>query len=537
MPIIPITNFGGGIAKDYGKGIRGECSVCKHFDIFNFPNRLQPLRGFQLDDTSNTRIKNMMLCPSNGILYAVGTVSGDATTPQLWCRSDYTTDPNGWIWTPSSQLGAGATRNADALFLTYYGDETGTKKIFWASTNNIQVSSPSFDSASDNGALTFTTISNGYVHPTTKRLYFAYKVSATGACYLAQHDGTVGAAISPAGTLNATTGVWNTTVLTFPSQYTVYSITGWGDYLAIAATTNIIGGGVDSSVVFLWDMKSVSWNETIKWGEGQLLVLNNLDGYLVGISQLSSTNISGLRQDGDKIVIKMYSGGSKPQTVKEIISSRLNTTSPSCQINKNVNFVYEDKLYFSADVLNGDADANYYGLWAFGKNKEGRYALSIDRGATIDNSETSILAAVIAGDYVFMTHTAYGTQVKTINSSSLSSIYGNRSFWESCINPEMPEEHYNKKKNLIGVSVTCLPLLDATSEIVIKYRVDSDKSDTWTTIATKTNALGETKFEAVIDSSGNQFTSGVFYEFRLESTGGARINSFTYKYDILNESL
>lgn len=73
----------------------------------------------------------------------------------------------------------------------------------------------------------------------------------------------------------------------------------------------------------------------------------------------------------------------------------------------------------------------------------------------------------------------------------------------------------------------------------MKYRVDSNgNTSDWLTCFTSTttgSVYAEAANTTVLDTNGSpiQFTSGRNYEFRVESTGGAVITNFAYKYDTL----
>ena len=67
------------------------------------------------------------------------------------------------------------------------------------------------------------------------------------------------------------------------------------------------------------------------------------------------------------------------------------------------------------------------------KNQTGRYVVNLERQATNTNTETGVLACVIAGDYVAMAHTANGTMTFSINGSTTSATFGATSVYESLI--------------------------------------------------------------------------------------------------------
>lgn len=522
--VITISSFET-MANDYANGGFGEFSITKHFDTFTYPKRLSPLRGMTAESQQNSSIGNMIVA-TDGLMYGVGVdYPGNPTKGQLWVRSGYG-GSDGWVALSTAQLSGATIRSGDYAFLVEYPDAGNSKTMFWASTNLLVASNLSGGAASaSTQALTFTTISQGFVHPSDKVLYFGYQTATQ------TFIGTISADATPFNTHNFT-------ALQLPSRYRVTSLTNYGDYLAISCTS-AVGNGFNSSVVLLWDRVTATTtiSQIIPWGTGSLQVLNNMGGVLVGVSSMSSTSTGNI-QDQDALIVKTYSGGAEPITQKEVLAQRLTSTVPSVTINPNVNFMYRDRLYFSANVVNGGAAPAYYGLWSFGRTKTGRWGLTIERMATNAGTETGVLAAAISGDFVAMCHTALGTLTYTQNGNTLSAIYGATSVYESTINPGMDELDGARNKKLVAIFVNYLPL-PAAGSVTFKYRVNvtADAAGTtlgngWTTVFTETTD-GEVSTEMTRDATGTAFTDGTNYEFRIESTGGAIITSWGYKYQTL----
>lgn len=499
--IISITNFGEGISDDYTTGGVGEFSITKHFDILTYPNRLQPLRGMVTESVTNSKIGNIIVA-SDGLMYAVGTDVNNPTLGTLWCRVGYGASD---VWT---QRGTNIAALVVYNLLVEHKSEANGRTMIFAGANKLAAYNPTTGN-SDTLSLSFTNIGQGFVHPKDAILYIPYdnKVGTIGA----------GAALS----------AFATAQFTAPTQYQIPCITNHGNYLAIPAYTGS-GSGTYSSIVYLWDTTNSTWNESIPWGQGQLKILNNLGGVLIGISTLSS-NYNGSVQDADKIIIKVCDGGQEPTTIKELKVQRLTTTAPSVAINPNVNFVYNNRLYFSVNLVNGGTAPAYYGLWSVGKNKYGRWTVTMERTATSNNSDTGVLAAAIAGDFAVMAHTAVGTLTYTENGNNLSAIFDNTSVYESVINPEMSEGDKQWDKKLIRVWATYLPLpVDAT--VVMQYRVDGSANSAWTTIFTET--IDNQVLTDMSNANGTEFTDGRNYEFRLTSTDGAIITGYGYEYKV-----
>lgn len=512
MKTIVVNEFSRGQARDRFAGAPGEFGFAKHFDTLTYPNRLQPLRGMTAH-TASTGI-GKLISSTLGYLFGIGTDPNNPTNGKLYNLTAFGVADD-FAGLSSNQLsGAGVVYD----FLVEWPGAGQVRTVFWSSTNLLVCSDPLGASGVSTDALTFTTIGQGLVHPFDRlTLYFPYNTSS------AQYIGLL------ASNGSAFAGK-NYTALTLPSQYRAYCLSWYGNYLAIPQTTTYTTSE-NSSVVYLWDISSVtaSISEAISWGNGSLQVLNNLNGVLVGISQRSG-NYAGTFQDQDAIDIKIYGGGTEPVLLKTILAQHLIAAShPSVSINPRVNFIYNNRLYFSINVVPGDSkQASWYGLWSVGKNLRGEWVVQMERVATNANSDTGVIAAAIAGDYVEMVHTAVGTLTKTTNGVTAVATYGATSVYESLVNPNMPLADFVSPKELFGIGVNFLPLPSGAS-VVLKYRVDSDGSAAdWITAKTYTtaNSLGL----VTTDASGDVLKSGTNYEFRIESTGGAVPLSFAYTY-------
>lgn len=516
MKTVTVQNFHSGIADDIYNSNIGEFSIAKHFDILTYPKRLQPFRGMT-SDTASTLIGNLMMA-SSGSIYGSGSVSG---VGRLFVRSGYgASDGYGDVPNLSQSSGVAIVYP----FLVEFTNSKTVRTIYWAGTNTIVNSDPAGGSSANTQTLNFTSIGQGFVHPKDQILYVPYNDANN---------------IPRIGTITSASETINGAVFTLPSQYQIPCLTNYGNYLAIPAYV-AKGNTPNSSIVYLSDRDSslTTFTESIKWGAGTLQVLNNLDGVLIGVSAISSLD-GTQNQDSASIVIKGYNGGTDPFVIKEIRANHLAASShPSATINPNVNFIYKDRLYFSVNINPNDGVSNsYYGLWSVGKNKvNGQYTVTMERIATNDNSETGILAAAFNGDFVSMVHSAVGTLTCTINGATSSATYGATSVYESVVNPEMPALDQIYNKSLISVGIQLLPLMSG-QQVVMKYRVDSTGS--WTTLFTKTSSSPDsnlTTFELPLSGSVGA-VSGRNIEFRLESTGGAIITGYSYKYEILKSNL
>lgn len=536
MKTISVRRFDG-MAQDYLNGQVGEFSLAKGFDTISYPWRLQPVRGMSAESTTNSKIGNILLAA--GRIYGVGTDPNNPTNGKLWVRSDNNTTASGssfgasatWRSLTNDQLSGAVLRTADYNFLVEYPDAespdtSNTRTIFWASTNLLIASSPTGTIGTTTQALTFATISQGFVHPKDKKLYFGYQT--TGVEGSLTYIGIISNNTTPFGSFNAT-------ALQLPGQFRVYSVCDYGNYLAILCTAPN-STSANSSVVFLWDRDTslATVTETIPWGNGLSKVLNNLDGQLVGVSTVSN-GATGILQDYDAFQVRVYGGGTAPTVVKEISALHgVASGTPSCLIHENVNFVQRNRLYFSADVIPGDGTTARYGLWSFGKSRTGRWCLTLERSATNDNSDTGVIASAIAGDFVSMAHTAVGTLTATSNGQTSASTYGGTYDYQSPVNPDMDELDAAREKKLYCFYANYYPLLTGQS-VVLEYKVDALPSTAWTSVATD-STVGSSNI-AMPKASSAEFTDGQAYEFRVKPLGGATVTDWGYRFEAKKNSL
>ncbi len=526
MKTCTVQTFHEGIADDIFDSVSGQFSIAKQFDILSYPRRLQPLRGMTAD-TTGTAIGNIILSSIDGLMYGLGIEPG-FTVPALFKKSGYGASDG---WASLAQDGTGVAKSnaiggntyTNPMLVEFTNAHVSNRKFYWTTSLGMYASGASgiADVFITGGSTKFTCTNQGqgFVHPKDQILYVPY-------------DNFIGTITNSAETIN-------TTVWTLPTQYFVPCLTNYGNYLAIPAYT-LYGASQNSSIVYLCgrDTSIATFDESIPWGAGQLQVLNNLEGVLIGISSISSLDGSQ-NQDVASITIKGYNGGTDPFLIKEIKVQHLgNTSHPQAVINPNVNFIYNKRLYFSVNIIPADGVSNsYYGLWSVGKNKvNGQYTVTMERVATNGNTETGVLAAAFNGDFVAMVHSSVGTITCSINGATASTTYAATSVYESIINPNMLEIDWIYNKTLLAVGVQTYPL-QSNQQVIMKYRIDSNGS--WTTLFTKTSSSPDTNLTAFELSLANNIgsISGRNIEFRLESTGGAVITGYSYKYDILKTNL
>lgn len=504
MSTVSIDRFDGGIALDARQANTNEFAIAQHFDFFSKPHKLIPYRAMEDEAGSlgDYAIKSVELFTDSGgtqNLFALGKKT-DQTYPQILEKS-----ANIITGTfAESTTGVGAAGAVIAHTLTGYRNQN---KLYFMKTLSSNTVIDSYDPASNTYASTVGTItgtsSTGvyprpFVHPQDDIMYFA--------------------ADNVVASLDAAT--FTAAALTLPEGLTITSLTDYGIYLAIACAPKDPGG---KSFVFLWgrDTSLTTVEEVLEWGEGALMILENVGGSLIGIS--AHSQVAGTSQDIDpKITIRSFTGG-LPRVVKEV--KWTGTGTPTTLLG-NYKAKKNDQLYFACKQYIENKTVNQ--LWVCGRNLAGHYFVSPDR---LVNNDTALTGNVdgfsIVGDYVWVAYNGDGSLKRTNDAASFTAT----SIYES---PIFNFGDTMRKKSLIGITVLTEPM-PAAGQIVLKYRKDEETS--FTTIFTHTtdNSLGHSAIN--IESSGAAFPEFQEIAFRVESTGGAVVTGYRAKADVIETDI
>lgn len=482
---IKVSDFDGGIADDIRQASSNSFQITKHFDIFSNPKRLTPYRSLEADTNDGSTATGMkqyfvrdFLYPSgSGKLYGLGQTGAGLT--QIFQKADATT--GNWS-APASSTGNGAVQNGCFVeYKDYAWGFQGTTQVFrWGLLSGTPAITNSQGTVG-----TITSVAQGVIGK-DDNLYLPYNNKL--------------ARVTSGGTVNDA-------VLTLPTHFKITSIANYGNYLAIACAPVSTFNG--TSKVFLWNLTSPDVQEAIDWGEGELRVLETIEGMLVGVTDRYLNNATGAGRGS--MIIQAYQGGT-PQVVKEVFTQALvGKTLPLSKATKN------NRLFFAAKIMTNSAGTEYHeGIWSFGRKNTGyRYTLTLD--IIDENVNTSgIQAFGTAANYFFVAHSGDGSIDKTNDAAT----YAFTSILETQI---FDFDRPGADKRLETVEVTYRKLA-AGETVTAKYRWDDATS--WTTIGS--DAVDDSKSRSFIniESTGDNFASGKELQLRLESTGGAEITGY-----------
>lgn len=479
---IKLKNFSGGISDDPREENATKFQVVKHFDIFSNPTRLTPYRSLEADaDDGSTStgmkqydVRDFVYASASAKLYGLGKTGGNLT--KIVYKSDATTGS----WTlPASSEGNGAVQNGCLVeYKDYLWGFQGTNQIFkWG----VLSGTPSITNSASTTGSTITSIAQGLVFE--DYLYLPYNNKIWRAT-------------------DATT--FSDAYLTLPTNIKITSLAAFGRYIAIAVAPISTYNGV--SKVLLWDGTSTEIQESIDWGEGELRILETIEGMLVGVTDRYLNNSTGAGRGS--MIIQIYQGGA-PQVVKEVFTQAL--TGKTIPLSKAVK---NNRVFWAAKIMTNAAGTTYNeGIWSFGrKNVNYPFSLSLD---IIDENINSngIQSFGTAANYFFITHSSDGSIDKTNDSST----YAFTSIYESQI---FDFGDVNSDKTLLSVKASFRKQASGES-LTVKYRTDGATS--WTTIGTASTDDTLSRTFLNIEATGLAFASGREYEFRLESTGGLEV--------------
>lgn len=479
-----LDNFSGGVSDDFREENSTKFQVAKHFDVFSQPNRMIPYRSLEADTNDGSTatgmkqyaVKDHLYASSSAKLYGLGQTGAGLT------KIVYKADATSGNWTlPANSEGNGAVQNGCLVeYKDYLWGFQGTTQIFkWGLLSGTPTIT---NSAGTVGAI--SSVAQGVIAK-DDNLYLPYNNKLVR--------------VNSGGTVQDE-------VLTLPSNFKITSIANYGNYLAIGCAPVSVYNG--QSKVFLWNLISDDVQEVIDWGEGELRVLESIEGMIVGVTDRYLNNATGAGRGS--MIIQVYQGGT-PQVVKEVFTEAL--TGKSMPLSKAVK---NNRLFFAAKIMTNSAGTEYNeGIWSFGrKNVNYPFALNLD--VISENINTSgIQSFGTAANYFFITHSGDGSIDKTNDASTydFTSIYESQIFNFGDVNSDKTLKKLRVSYRKLGASET----------VTAKYRVDG--ASAWTTIGTcsDTGALSHTFLN--IESTGLAFASGREYEFRIESDGGAEITS------------
>jgi hypothetical protein len=368
----------------------------------------------------------------------------------------------------------------------------------------------------------YTHIGQGVVHSGDDILYVPYYYDG---------GGTPSSIVSAIAKNN--NGTWGNTAFTLPKHYIPTTICEFGNFLAIGCVPT---SGLGNSKVFLWDRDATNAlaSEAIDWGEGMLMILEEVDGELVGISQKGGTATSftgipnGSSTHRDRVIFRKLIGnrGKKFFELQANHSGSANTTQLPLYKQK-----VDNRLYFQMLIeLNG---AVRDGVWSIGRSAVDQ-PLALVHERTSNNSTAlttsdSLRGFIMVGDYLFQSYVA--SSVHATTKTDDEATYSHNSVVETKrFDGSIHGYDASYYKELLEATVDT-EYMPTAGQIILAYRKDQDTS--WTTIFTNTTDNSISRTGINIAASGAALPKDYKeIEFRGVSSGGAEITGLYFREDI-----
>ena len=523
-----INRFDKGMHNDPRIGDYSYAQVIKGFDAHTYPRKLVPLRDSESGDSaaSTSRKQNFCVALRTGTthsLYSLGVISGDTKAEILYKNLTQSSDTDlsdaTWTNTANNQGTTASTFTWFELFVYYR--KTGliysARGTSATAGTHICTYDPAGSAAfSDtHQALTYTSIRQGLVHSKDDILYIPYYDNA-------------GAAGAKSFIAKNNNGSWTTNALTLPDHLIPNSICEYGNYLAIGC---VPASGIGKSVIYLWDRDATlaTLSESIDWGEGNLKVLEEVEGHLIGVSSMGIDAATGAsNQLYGELVIRTYSGGTA-NILKRFISTGNSVNLTIAKQNVN-HFLY----FLCGNVgINGTgADNGYHGLWKIGRiTSDAPFALTFDRPPSNADSVANVGLKnfFVVGDYVFISYTDSSVFKLTKTSESSTGFGSTICKYESLI---FGDSRQNKK--LVSAWVNH-EALGSSGSVILKYKLNAETS--YTTILTNTTANSFYKEAVNIESSGDNLPIFREISFQILNTTGTPITGFGFRYEIIDDGV
>lgn len=334
---------------------------------------------------------------------------------------------------------------------------------------------------------------------------------------------------------------WTDPVLTFPTDEIISSLAEYGNYLAISTRPRYRGG---RSNLYLWDRDSsiATLSEKVDWGYEGLEWIEELEGYLIGMSTLA---VAGTNNLDTRIIFKSYIGGTAgAKYLFDIpISSLTINLRDSGLGDANAKSYFpkqkqNNRVYFmmTCSILNAFGTSTQRdGIWAIGRTDDGNFVLYLDR---LLNNDTAITnprpkGFQLHGDWVHVAYTNDGTFVA--NRTRNSDVYGAGTGTYETLILNFGDSDLTKQIKYITLTFEPLP---ASSTIALAYAINAETS--YTQIFSHTTQNDIQRGAINITSSGAHFPKFKELKLRIQITGtgsSVALTGMKIKVRIIDDTL
>jgi len=483
------------------------------FDIFKDPFKLTKLTAPTVNETASGASVVSGECPvldavkrdTDGKIVGVGPTSASGSL--LFRFYEKTTSITG-AWTQStsttSSLGVLLQSTGGGAYCTLH------KGFFYGFVSNVSSSNSRLYLYVDNTSQTLVGTISDYslnyqtvkpiVHSQDKILYMA------------------------AGKTIATfTGATSTTTFTasaFTTPYEITALAEYGTYLAVLMQSP------EGAIIGLWDRSNTTlFADIIKVDNGYGAILENLDGYLVTVTQTPydpySQVIPVVYSSAGTINVRMYIGG----TMKLVKKARLgNNEQNSQQALSNRRMVRDGRLFFTTN-------SNF--LWSFGQNRNGEYVLTKDiQVAYTNRTVLSMYSFFSLGEYLFACQktTTGSPSGGLLNRTDSTFSTVDASNYTTTVNPSMPLADRIKQKTLKKIYIKVYSVSNSAA-LTVKYKFDGNATFT-DAISVTGITTGYHIYEVSANADNTPFSDGRDLVLSIQATKQIDIAEMGYEYEV-----
>jgi hypothetical protein len=500
MKTVTINNFSGGIA-DPRESSSTLASLVRHFIIGR--TKLTPFRALETEALDTGTLANQRLTDairynytgSTKQIFALGQASTSNPYPKFYQKST-TNDPTATF----QAIANGEDTSGTVIPGSLIGYKGALYCLKTKSGSTYLVKHVYATSVAEIGAIGLSP-SNGvvpqmFIHPKDNRLYMASGYT------MGSYDGST------------------LTTRDFSTAHDITSITYTGNNIAIG----MVSKDTNSSVVGIWNGSLVSSElvDVVDWGGDTLLVLENINDVVVGVSGLSVGGSSDVGTQ-NAITIRGYTGGTAQilKTVESIGS--LGSRVYPLKAKRNGVLFFPMSAYLNGTRVNQ--------IWAFFKNEQGFWVITPDIKPNGDTelSTESIIGLSVIGDYkwvAFSSSSSTGSFFRTDDSATFTTT----STYETLANPNMEVGDKSKSKKLKAVSIKCGSPSGSSHTVTLSYSVNGGA---YTTIYTGSSSDEVRVVEASAESDGKPFNDAREYMFKIETTGNGEVYELKYAYEVI----
>ena len=514
-----ISQFHGGRSFDTRLQELHRHESIEHYDPFVSPRKLVPFRDMEANSTGGTGI--VAFGYMNSVLHGLGKKGGAGGDSEYVKVFEKSSDNVTGDWTASTGGVASALNRNVGAFVPY---RVLTKDIIFGfgSTRYVwgyNLTDDDFtDQAYDTGA--FSTCAQGIV--------------TRDDLLLMPFDNKIAKKDSGTAATEETSG-W-TTALTLPSWYAITDLEEWGDYVAIACRPASASSRALPSKLFIWDKVSEDVSDVVDFGEGELKLIGNIEGTMVGIMEMGS--VTGASYSvRPRMAVKAWVGGQAATTMFELSTPQATGTDSLSVCAPTAKFKDGNRMVFGIDtVMDGTEET---ALWCVGRMPG--YPFVFEKYIKPNNNTvvTSIEGAYKLGQYVFTAINGAGTVTRLNDQASNSYTASSRWVSQKIDGTTESADHGWRQKRLTWVCAYFEPLKAKTT---VTLEVRQDHATAWTTVATFTEAAttaNTRRLQASSLSDGTDFSACREFQFRFSTSGGtgggadsATLLGLEYEYEL-----